>query len=292
MTIPSQSPIGLSQFTPFLCHVGSRVGFFSDPPGPSVVVESGIFEEIEYAGVVLTPVTPTAGAVRIDLVIANPVAEGGQVIEIVTGVEGEAAPNINDSPGAAKIAEVRVTGNSAGLAVISATDILDLRPILEIPRPAYKLLFLGRVRLGDGMQTTVGSEDLLGDNTTYPFEKVLKVKRAKKNKRIANLPGHRFDRLDLEMPYYVADFHLVGGPWDTLIGAQVNADRSNMAVGVTWKNQPSETQDSEGRDLPLVRIASAGASGKNSGDGPTYFGGDQGQLRKHAFFQFQAWGRI
>jgi hypothetical protein len=292
VTIPSQSPIGLSQFTPFLCHVGSRVGFFSDPPGPSVVVEAGIFEEIEYAGVVLTPTTPTAGAVRIDLVIANPIAEGGQAIELVTGVEGEAAPSISDSPGAAKIAEVRVTGNSAGLAVISTTDILDLRPILEIPRPAYKLLFIGRVRLGDKMQTTIGSTKLLGEDFNYPFEQILTVKRVGKNKRVGSLPGHRFDRLDLEMPYYVEDFHLVGGPWDTLVGAQVNQDRSNMAVGVTWKNRTSETQDSEGRDLPLVRIASAGASGKSSGDGPTYFGGDQGQLRKHAFFQFQAWGRI
>jgi len=292
MTLATPQPIGLSQLSPFLPHAGARLGFFSDPPGPSVVVEPGRFQGNDYVGVVLTPDVTTAGAVRIDLVVANPDADGGPAIELVKGTEGAGAPSLDDLPGQAAIAEVVVTGHSSGVTVIAREDITDLRPILHLPRPTYKLLFIGRVRLGQGMQRTVGSTQLLGDDEAYPFEEVLTVKRSVANKRPGTLSGHRFDRIDLEMPYYVEDFHLVGGPYDTMIGSQVEKDQANTGTGLTWKLEASESQDSEGRDLPLVRIASAGASGKRSGQNPRYFAGDQGQLRRHAFFHFQAWGRV
>jgi len=292
MTLAIPQPIGLTQFTPFLTHPGARLGLFSDPPGPSVVVEPGRFQGSDYPGVVFTPDVASSGAVRIDLLVANPNADGSPAIELVKGSEGAGAPSLADLPGRAAIAEVVVTGHSSGASVITADDITDLRPILELPQPTFKLLFIGRVRLGNGMQKTIGSTQLLGDNEAYPFEEVLAVKRVGFNKRVAALPGHRFDRMDLEMPYYVEDFHLVGGPWDTMIGAQMEQDQGNMGVGLTWKNQPSETQDSEGRDLPLIRVASAGSSGKRQGDNPRYFTGDQGERRQYAFFQFQAWGRV
>lgn len=291
MTIPTNPPIQLSQFAPFLCHVGSRVGYFSDPPSSDVVVEGGIFEGIEYDGVVLSPSAPTSGVVRVDLVIANPSADGGPAIELVQGTEGEGAPSISDYPGAAKIAEVRVTGNPVGTSIIGREDILDLRPILEVPRPEFKLLFVGRVRLGEGMQQTVGSTELLGTGETYPYTEVLAVKRAKKNQSVSQLAGHRLDWLDLEMPYYVEDFHLVGAPYDTHIGVNSPDEKSHSGVGITWKLLDSETQDDEGRDLPLVRISAAGSSSKPTGS-REYFTGDQGARRKHAFWQFQAWGRV
>lgn len=292
MTIVTPQPVGQSQFTPFLAHAGARLGYFADPPGPSVVVEPGRFQGIDYDGVVLTPSVASSGAARIDLIVANPIADGGPAIELVEGTEGEAAPSLDDLPGRAAIAEVVVTGHSSGVSVITRDDITDLRPILHLPQPSYKLLFIGRVRLGNGMQRTVGSTQLLGDDEAYPFEEVLTVKRVGFNQRVPALPGHRFDRVDLEMPYYVEDFHLVGGPYDTMIGAQMEQDRGNMGVGLTWKLQPSETQDSEGRDLPLIRIASAGSSGKRQGEGPSYFTGDQGARRQYAFYHFQAWGRV
>jgi hypothetical protein len=290
VTIEVPQPIGLSRFTPFLPHPGGRVGFFFDPPGSSFVVEGGVFEGTEYSGVVFTPSVPTSGTVRIDLAIANPLASGGPAIVLVAGEEGAGAPDIADYPGAAKIAEVSVTGHASGVVLIRPEDILDLRPILATPAPAFKMLFVGRVRLGSGMQTVAGSTDLLGDSETYPFDKVLTVRRAKVNQSISALAGHRYDWIDLEMPYYIDDFHLVGSPYDTHIGVNTTDFRSHSGVGLTWRNIPSETQDDESRDLPLIRISAAGSSGRTSDR--EYFTGDQGSRRKYAFWQFQAWGRV
>lgn len=292
MTLARPQLIGQRSFTPFLVHQGGRIGHFFDPPGPSVTVESGRFGGDDYPGVVLTPDVASAGSVRIDLIVANPSAQPTPAIELVKGTEGAGAPSLATLPGRAAIAEVIVRGHASGRSVITIDDISDLRPILQLPQPAFKLLFLGRVRLGEGMQDTVGSTELLGAGESYPFDQVLKVKRVKKNQRVSALPGHRFDWVDLEMPYYVEDFHLVGSPYDTMIGAQSEEDRSNMGVGITWKTLASESQDDDDRDLPMIRIAAAGSSGKRQGEDPAYYTGDQGARRKYAFWQFQAWGRV
>jgi len=293
MTLPyPQQPIGLNRIAPFLSHPGARLGVFIDPPGPSFAVEGGLFQGFLYAGLVHTPVIPASGTSRVDLVIANPAADGGAAIEVIAGVDDDPSPpSISNYPGAAPIAEVTVTGNSGGRVVIRRDDILDLRPILQVPSSAYQMLFHGRLVLGGNMPS-IGSTELMGPGATanlpeltsnYPFPQVLVVRKTKNTNNSG--PHGTVSYMDLEMPYYVDEFHLVISPYDTVL----RAGTDGAVVGFSVKDRSPVTLDSEGRGLPRIRVGVT-ATGELFPD--KRFSDHNRVLKRLAYVDFQAWGRL
>ena len=297
MTLHKQRPIGLNQISPFLAHPGARLGVFDDPPGNSVAVEGGIFNGDTYAGAVVAPTAPTVGSMRIDLIVANPLASGGPAIAVITGEEDDpTAPDAFTLPGSAPIAEITVRGNSNGKVVILRTDILDRRPILSVPASAYQMLFHGRLVLGRSMPS-VGSQNLMGENVldvlkndeqsdVYPFPKVLTVKNTRYRTALSQPPNTTHAYMDLEMPYYVDDFHLVFTAYDTVIRSGAEGAQS----GFSQKRLNPTSLDSLGRGLPLVRVigVAAGNLFVNERFGAANVVGRRGQ----AYLDFQEWGKL
>jgi len=281
---------------PFLAHTGSRLMAFNHPPGASVAIEGGIFQGDLYAGLVYSPATPTVGSIRIDLVVANPLASGGPAIEVIAGQEDEGAPpDISALPGSAPIAEISVRGNSSTAVVILDEDILDLRPILHVPRSEYRMLFHGRLILGKRMPS-VGSQELMGPDVLeildddaltdiYPFPKVLTVKATHLKTALKSPSDTTRTWMDLEMPYFVEDFHLTMTPYDTIFRAGSSAGRN----GASYKMLRSVSVDSQGRDLPLVRVHAAASGVVQPG---LRFDNYKIDRRGSAFIDFQAWGRV
>lgn len=296
MTLRKQSPIALSQIAPFLPHPGSRLGYFDDPPSSSVAIEGGTYQGDEYAGQVFTLTSPSAGEVRVDLVMANPLADGGPTIELVEGTEGETTgPDVSAYPGAAAIAEITVIGNENGRVVVLRSDINDLRPILVRPASQYQMLFHGRLILGKNMPA-VGSQELMGQDVLdileddelseiYPFPKILTVRKTLLRTQLSNPEDTTRTYMDLEMPYYVDDFHLVVTPYDT----HFRVGSSAAVGGVSVKRLTSINVDALGRPLPLVRVTAV-ASGVNVPG--QRFSDNKVNRRGSAFFDFQAWGKI
>lgn len=292
MTLHTQQPIDLSQIAPFLVHPGARLGVHTDPPGPSFSVEGGLFLGFLYAGLVHTPTIPASGSTRVDLVIANPSASGGAVIEVIAGVDDDPSPpDLAEYPGAAPIAEITVTGNSGGRVVIQRSDILDLRPTLSVPGSPYQMLFHGRLVLGGDMPS-VGSTQLMGQNvlntlpelsSIYPYPEVLVVKATKNSNRVG--ANGTVAWVDLELPYYVDEFHLSITPYDTTL----RAGSSGAVNGFSVKDLASVTLDSEGRGLPMIRVGVA-AAGSLFPD--RRFSNMKHTRKRRAYADFQAWGRL
>jgi len=135
--------IPISQVTSFLCHPGALLGRFQDPPYPSVAVEGGWFNGVLFDGAILTPTTPSTGATRVDLVVANP--DTGD-IELVEGTEGSGVPpTLPESSAAAPIADVWVVARANDKVLIESGDIKDRRSVIARPKPAVQNILVDQV---------------------------------------------------------------------------------------------------------------------------------------------------
>ena len=291
--IPKPPIVPLSQVRPFLAHPGARLGMIDDPPGPSFCVEAGVFRELQFPGVVLTPDAPTSGATRIDMVIANP--DTGD-IELVEGTEGAGVPSLSALPAAGKIAQVTLVGNPNGKVLVRAEDLLDLRAFdlsTFSSENVYRVLATARFSLGAGGLPTIGDTFASGKLQVVAVRSWIAIRKL--SHHFSRTMGTQVSYVDLKYLGTVDDFHITTSPYNSILACVTDGqDNWNSGNGLTWVLLPSDPDgypkfrvmiavvNAHGDVADQERITSYATSGTFAGK---FIANETAQV------QIQAWGR-
>jgi hypothetical protein len=293
--IPKASVIvvPLSRVQPFLAHEGARLGLLDDPPGPSFCVEGGVFRDLPFPGVVITPVVPSAGATRVDMIIANP---GTGDIEVVEGIEGAGAPTLAALPNAGKIAQLTLVGNANSKVLVRNADLLDLRAFdlsTFSSENVYRVLATARFALGAGSLPTIGDTFAAGKLSVVAVRSWISVNKLPHHYN--RTMGTQVSYVDLKYLGSVDDFHITVSPYNSLLACVTEGqDNWNSSNGLTWVMLPSDADgypkfrvlvgivNAHGNTTDQERITAYSTSGTFAGKFIAY---DTAQV------QIQAWGR-
>ena len=289
--IPKPPLIPLSQVEQFLAHPGARLGKLNDPPGPSFCVEGGTYRGSRFDGIVFTPTSPSSGATRIDIVVANPVSGD---LELIEGTEGEGEPSLSEVPSAGKVAEITLVGNSNGKVLVGKSQIKDLRSFhLDAldQSQTYRLLAQARINLGTNLPA-VGSFLAGGLLEVMDGKTWHKIKSYPTAKAFGRASATSLSYVDLKFIGSVQDFHLNLVPYNSVLSCVTqNQDNWASASGATWVMLLS---DEDGYPKFRVMMGISNAHG-DEGDqervssfdatAGKFTANDQGAV------QIQAWGR-
>lgn len=229
--------IDLSRMAPFLPHQGGRLGEIHDPPGPSFCVEGGAFKDIAFDGLVFTPASPASAATRIDVVVADPISQN---LVLVAGTPGAGVPSTSAYPGAGKICEVTLIGNSNGKVLIKQADLRDVRTLLQEAQDnsTNKMVASAIIKMGINLNA-VGELIAGGKLQVVATRTWVRIGALKHHYSRTN--GTQITYVDLKYVGTLAEYHITVAPYNTLICCVTDGQNGWASTqGVSWVALPPD----------------------------------------------------
>jgi len=290
--------INMAHVTSFLCHPGSRLGYFGDPPGPSIAVEGGFFDGNGYAGRVFTPTVPSPDASRVDTVVVDP---NTGALELVEGTEGSASPPaLKEGTLQAPVANVIVKARANSKVLIESSDIWDRRTLVARPRQTVQNILVDQVIVNVGHKhgPNDGVNLFKAGDTAGPF--ICKSSWVNRTDYGLSFDYGRSTGIDVQLSdsdevtgKAATDFFLTVQLYGSVLQTGTSESHRHFA-GVTWKRLL--TSDYAGNASFRIEVIASPQDGGKNGAAVFWSGKDTSNKGpredKNVALHIQLWQRI